>query len=155
MIELNIIMLEIYIGCGIMNKNNMDNKSTDPYKVNRGLIWIGSIILLICSVYMIILKTLNDFITIAVLIGALIIITSFFSYIGMDNPKDERLMKLGTTSATWSWFTTLGFVCFLLFSGFYANRQFQPTELFGLVIFVMVSTMLVTNTYFNLKGDVE
>jgi arginine exporter protein ArgO len=72
----------------------------------------------------------------------------------MDNPKDERLMKLGTTSATWSWFTTLGFICFLLFSGFYSNRQFQPTEIFGLVIFVMVSTMLVTNTYFNLKGDV-
>jgi hypothetical protein len=138
-----------------MKKNKMNNKSVDPYKLNRGLIWIGSIILLICAVYMIILKTLNDFITIAVLIGALIIITSFFSYIGMDNPKDERLMKLGTTSATWSWFTTLGFVCFLLFSGFYSNRQFQPTEIFGLVIFVMVSTMLVTNTYFNLKGDVE
>ena len=138
-----------------MNEKKLNDKGIDPYILNRRLIWIGSTILLICAVYMIILKTLNDFITIAVLLGALIIITSFFSYIGMDNPKDERLMKLGTTSATWSWFTTLGFICFLLFSGFYSNRQFQPTELFGLVIFVMVSTMLVVNTYFNLKGDVE
>ena len=138
-----------------MNKNKIIDKSSDSYKLNRGLMWIGSAILLISAVYMIILKTLNDYITIAVLLGALIIITSFFSYIGMYNPKDERLLKIGTTSATWSWFTTLGFICFLLFSGFYSNRQFQPTELFGLVIFVMVSTMLVANTYYNLKGDVE
>ena len=138
-----------------MDEKKLNDKGADPYILNRGLIWIGSIILMICAVYMIILKTLNDFITIAVLIGGLIIITSFSSYIGMDNPKDERLMKLGTRSATWSWFTTLGFICFLIFSGFYSNRQFQPTELFGLVIFVMVSTMMVVNTYFNLKGDVE
>jgi hypothetical protein len=138
-----------------MTEKKINVKHIDPYKLNRGLIWIGSIILLICAVYMIILKTINDYIAISILLGSLIIITSFFSYIGMDNPKDERLMKLGTASATWSWFTTLGFICFLLFSGFYSNRQFQPTELFGLVIFVMISTMLVVNTYFNLKGDVE
>lgn len=138
-----------------MDKNKKTHKINDQYKTSRGLMWIGSAILLISAVYMIILKTLNDVITISVLIGAMIIITSFFSYIGMDRPKDERLMKIGTTSTTWSWFTTLGFICFLLFSGFYSNRQFQPAELFGLVIFVMVSTMLVVNTYFNLKGDVE
>lgn len=136
-----------------MDKNT--HKIYDQYKISMRLMWIGSAILLICSVYMIILKTLNDVIAISVLISAMLIITSFFSYIGMDRPKDERLMKIGTRSATWSWFTTLGFVCFLLFSGFYSNRQFQPAELFGLVIFVMVSTMLVVNTYFNLKGDVE
>ena len=125
-------MLEIYLEVELMDEKKLNDKGADPYILNRGLIWIGFIILMICAVYMIILKTLNDFITIAVLIGGLIIITSFFSYIGMENPNDERLMKLGNTSATWSWFTTLGFICFLIFSGFYSNRQFQPTELFGL-----------------------
>ena len=128
-------MLEIYLVVELMDEKKLNDKCAYLYILNKGLIWIGSIILMICAVYIIILKTLNDFITIAVLIGGLIIITSFFSYIGMDNPKDERLMKLGTISATWSWFATLGFICFLIFSGFYSNRQFQPTELFGLVYF--------------------
>jgi hypothetical protein len=117
--------------------------------------WVASALLLVPAVYMIIWKTFNDIIAIAVVLGALIIIISFFSYIGMDKPADERLMKVGTMSATWSWYITLMFMCFLLFSGFYTPRQFQPAELFGLVIFVMVSSMLVLNTYFNRKGDVE
>ena len=130
-------------------------KKTDSYKASMGLMWIGSAILLVSSVYMIIWKMFNDVIAIGVLLGAMIIIISFFSYIGMERPKDERLMKVGTMSATWSWYITLMFMCFLLFSGFYTPRQFQPAELFGLVIFVMVSSMLVLNTYFNRKGDVE
>jgi len=130
-------------------------KKTDSYKATMGLMWIGSAILLVSSVYMIIWKMFNDIIAIGVLLGAMIIIISFFSYIGMERPKDERLMKVGTMSATWSWYITLMFLCFLLFSGFYTPRQFQPAELFGLVIFVMVSSMLVLNTYFNRKGDVE
>jgi amino acid transporter len=138
-----------------MDKNIKINKINDQYKTSMGLMWLGSAILLVCAVYMVILKTLNDVVAISVLIGAIIIITSFFSYIGMDRLKDERLMKIGTKSATWSWFTTLGFICFLLFTGFYSNRQFQPSELFGLVIFVMVITMLIVNTYFNRKGDLE
>lgn len=133
----------------------MTDNIIDNYKASMGLMWIGSGILLICALYMIIWQSFNDLIAVGVIVGALIVISSFFSYIGMYNPKDERLSKLGTTSATWSWFATLGFICFLLFSGFYSNRQFQPAELFGLVIFVMVSTMLVANTYYNLKGDVE
>jgi len=137
----------------------MKTKSTDKidkqYLASKALMWIGSAILLVCAVYMIIWKTFNDIIAIEVLIGAMVIIISFFSYIGMEKPADERLIKVGTMSATWSWYITLMFMCFLLFSGFYTPRQFQPAELFGLVIFVMVSTMIVLNTYFNRKGDVE
>jgi hypothetical protein len=137
----------------------METKSTrkidKQYKASKALMWVASALLLVPAVYMIIWKTFNDIIAIAVVLGALIIIISFFSYIGMDKPADERLMKVGTMSATWSWYITLMFMCFLLFSGFYTPRQFQPAELFGLVIFVMVSSMLVLNTYFNRKGDVE
>jgi hypothetical protein len=138
-----------------MGKNKPTDKINKQYKASMGLMWIGSAILLVSAVYMIIWKTFNDTIAIGVLLGAMMFIISFFSYIGMERPKDERLMKVGTMSATWSWYITLMFMCFLLYSGFYSHRQFQPAELFGLVIFVMVSTMLVLNTYFNLKGDVE
>jgi uncharacterized membrane protein YecN with MAPEG domain len=131
------------------------HKIDKQYKASKALMWIGSALLLVPAVYMIIRKTFNDIIVITVFLGAMFIIISFFSYIGMDKPADERLMKVGTMSATWSWYITLMFMCFLLFSGFYTPRQFQPAELFGLVIFVMVSSMLVLNTYFNRKGDVE
>lgn len=138
-----------------MNNTKPTDKNINQYRANKALMWIGSAILLISSVYLIIWKTFNDTVATVVLIAAMIIIISFFTYLGMDKPKDERLMKVGTTAATWSWYITLMFMCFLLFSGFYSNRQFQPAEIFGLVIFVMVSTMLVLNTYFNRKGDVE
>jgi hypothetical protein len=138
-----------------MEKNKPTDKIDKQYKASMGLMWIGSAILLVSAVYMIIWKTFNDTIAIGVLLGAMMFIISFFSYIGMERPKDERLMKVGTMSATWSWYISLMFMCFLLFSGFYSQRKFQPAELFGLVIFVMVSSMLVLNTYFNRKGDVE
>jgi len=138
-----------------MENDKPSEKDDNQYKASRGLMWIGSAMLLVSSVYLIIWKTFNDTIAITVLIGAMMFIISFFFYIGMERPKDERLIKVGTMSATWSWYITLMFMCFLLFSGFYTPRQFQPAELFGLVIFVMVSTMLVLNTYFNRKGDLE
>lgn len=138
-----------------METTKSNNKIKDPYKANKALMWIGSLILLVSAVYMIIWKIFNDIIAIGVLIGAMIVLISFFSYIGMEKPRDERLIKVGTTAATWSWYISLMFICFLLFSGYYTPRQFQPAEIFGLIILVMVSTMLALNTYFNRKGDVE
>ncbi|MBM4240450.1 MAG: hypothetical protein FJ150_02040 [Euryarchaeota archaeon] len=130
----------------------IDKKIIDPYRVSM---WLGSAILIILAVYMIIWKTVDDFIAIMVLVGILIIVVNFLSYIGMEKPKDERLKKIGTLAATYSWYITLAFMCFLLFSGYYSHRVFKPAELFGLVIFVMISTMLVINECLNLKGDVE
>lgn len=135
--------------------NSKAEKNDKQYNASKWLMWIGSVILIVSSVYLIIWKTFNDVVSTSVLIGAMIFVVSFFTYLGMDNPKDERLMKVGTTAATWSWYITLMFMCFLLFSGYISHRNFQPAEIFGLVIFVMVTTMLVLNTYFNRKGDVE
>lgn len=131
---------------------NDKSENARGYKISM---WLGSTILIILAVYMIIWKTVNDTIAIMMLVGILVVIGNFLSYIGMGKPKEERLMKIGTISATYSWYITLGFMCFLLFSGYYSQRVFKPAELFGLVIFVMVSTMLVINECLNLKGDVE
>ena len=64
--------------------------------------------------------------------------------------RDERLRKIGTLAATWSWYITLVFVVFLVISMYWAQRIHDPIELMGVTIFVMVTTMLVANTILTL-----
>jgi hypothetical protein len=133
----------------------MTNKirNVDWYNLSM---WLASAALIIAGLVMIIWKTLDESLVIIVLLGGSVIMFNFFHYMGMEkSARDERIRKLGTLSATYSWYITLIFLCFLLFSGYYAHRDFKVAELFGLTIFVMVSTMLVINTALNLKGDVE
>lgn len=128
-------------------------KQYQNYKIS---IWFGSAILIVISIYLMANKTINDFIAIGLLIGALIYVTSFFPYLGMEkNAEDERLRKIGTLAATWSWYITLGFICFLLVSMYWAGRIHDPIELMGLTIFVLVTTMLVANTILSRRGDIE
>jgi len=137
------------------NRGKKENKknSRDWFKIS---IWLGSAILLVDSFYLMATKTMNDFTAIGLLFGILIYVSSFFASIGMEKTaRDERLRKIGTLAATWSWYITLVFVAFLLVSMFWAQRIHDPVELMGLVIFVMVSTMLVANAIFSRIGDVD
>jgi NADH:ubiquinone oxidoreductase subunit 6 (subunit J) len=134
-----------------MTKNR--NRTEDWYKISM---WLASAALIIAGLVMIIWKTIDEALVITVLLGAIVIMFNFFQYLGMEKKsRDERIRKIGTLAATYSWYTTLVFMCFLLFSGYYAHRDFKVAELFGLVIFVMVSTMLIINSALNLKGDIE
>ena len=99
---------------------------------------------------------MNDILAITLLIGVMIFTTTFFTYLGMENPeKDERIRKIGTISATYSWYVTISFVCFLLITGYWSGVPRTSTELLGVTIFVMVTTLIGTNTYLKYKGDVE
>lgn len=133
-----------------------DNKKpVDPwlYKVS---LWLGSAALVIAGVVLIIWKSMDDVLAIVVLSGILVLLSNFFIYIGMDKPlKDERAKKIGTLSATYSWFITLAFMGFLLVSGYWSHRAFTPEELFGLVFVVMILSMLAINAYLGGKADVE
>jgi hypothetical protein len=139
-------------------KNRKDNlpsidKNYNKYKLG---ILIGSAILIVDSLYLMAYKTLNDLTAIGFLLGIIIYVGSFFAYIGMEKTaKDERLRKIGTLAATWSWYITLVFVCFLLVSMQWAGRIHNPVELMGLVVFVMVTTMLIANTILSQIGDLE
>jgi NADH:ubiquinone oxidoreductase subunit 6 (subunit J) len=108
-----------------------DNKKpADPwlYKVS---LWLGSAALAIAGIVLIIWKTLDDAIIIVILLGALTLASNFFIYMGMDKPlKDERARKIGTLAATYSWFITIVFMCFLLVTGYGSGRVFAPEELF-------------------------
>lgn len=126
------------------------------YKMYKVSIWVGSAILMVTSLYLMATKTMNDYTALGLLIGMTIYIVSFFAYIGMEKTaRDERLKKIGTLAATWSWYITLTFVGFLLVNMFWAQRFHDPVELMGLVIFVLVTTMLVANTILSRIGDVD
>ncbi len=125
----------------------------DMYKIS---IWFGSAILLVCSFYLMATKIMNDIIAIGLLLGVIIYVSSFFAFIGMgETAKDERLRKIGTLAATWSWYITLVFLAFLVISMFWAGRIHDPIELMGLTIFVMVLTMLISNTILSRIGDID
>lgn len=128
-------------------------KDYNSYKI---IIWIGSALLILSSLALIIWKTMNDFVVTGLLLGIMFYIVSFFAYIGMDETvKDERLRKIGTLSATWSWYITLVFVGFLVISMYWAQRIHDPVELMGVTIFVMVTSMLVVNIILSRRGDIE
>lgn len=145
------------------NQNNTKNedKSADAgssdsrqYNTYNVTAWIGSTILMIVSLALIIGKTMNDYLAAGMLLGVMIFLTSFLQYIGMEKPaKDERIMKIGTISTTYSWYVTLIFICFLLITGYWSGVPRTPAELLGVTVFVMVATMLGINTYLNWKGD--
>jgi L-asparagine transporter-like permease len=139
------------------NGEKKGNKKTkmnyDMYKIS---IWLGSAILLVDSFYLMATKTMNDFAAIGLLLGILIYVSSFFASIGMEKTaRDERLRKIGTLAATWSWYITLVFVSFLVVSMYWSQRIHDPIELMGLTIFVMISTMLVANAILSRIGDID
>ena len=99
---------------------------------------------------------MNDALAIGLLLGVMVFMTNFFSYIGIEkSTQDERIRKIGTLSATYSWYVTIVFVSFLLITGYWSGVVRTGTELLGVTIFVMVTTIIGTNTYMKLKGDIE
>ncbi|MDI3550735.1 MAG: hypothetical protein PWQ15_1838 [Methanobacterium sp.] len=128
-------------------------KSYNRY--NWGM-WLGSAILMVDSLVLIIWKTMNDVMALGILLGIIFYISSFFTYIGMEkHHREERLRKIGTTAATYSWYFTLVFLCFLVVNMFWAQNWHNTAEILGLTIFIMVTTMISANTYLNFKGDIE
>jgi Ni,Fe-hydrogenase I cytochrome b subunit len=74
----------------------------------------------------------------------------------MSKPaEDERLKKVGTLAATYSWLVTIVSMCFLMGTGYWNGRVFAQEELFGLVMVVMVVSLLGFNVFFRSMGDVK
>jgi hypothetical protein len=73
----------------------------------------------------------------------------------MEEPKDERLKKIGTTATTYSWHLTLLILCSILISSIWSGDKSVSIASLGLILFVMVATMLGVNIYLNRKGDVD
>ncbi|MEL7670663.1 hypothetical protein [Methanobacterium sp.] len=136
------------------NKRNESKFSNyDMYNVS---IWFGSVALMVSGIIMVVTKTMSDLLSVFLLLGIMGLMTNFFTYMGMDKKaRDERLRKIGTFAATYSWYITLIFVTFLVLNMYWGQNIHNPIELMGVTIFVMVSTMLIANTVLSRRGDIE
>ncbi len=133
-----------------------DNKRSADPRLYKYTLWLGSAALVIAGIALIVWKTMNDAIVVTAFVGIMILASSLFYYLGINKPmQDERLKKIGTLSAIYSWMTTMVFMCFLMVFGYWNGRAFTPEELFGLIMVVMVVSLLGFNTFFGYIGDVE
>jgi hypothetical protein len=129
------------------NKGKMD--------VFNIITWIGSGALILSGVMLIITKTTSYVLGIIISLGILAFMIGFYEYIGMEEPKDERLKKIGTTAATYSWHITLLLIGSFIVSSIWSGDKNISIASLGLILFVMVATMLGANVYLNRKGDVN
>ncbi|HEX3013308.1 MAG TPA: hypothetical protein VHO92_03405 [Methanobacterium sp.] len=142
----------------LRNKGSEENSKSkfsnyDMYNIS---IWFGSVALLLSGVVLIATKTMSDLLAVIMLLGIMALMTNFFNYVGMDKKaRDERLRKIGTFAATYSWYITLIFVTFLVINMYWGQNIHNPIELMGVTIVVMVSTMLIANTVLSRRGDIE
>lgn len=129
-----------------------NNGKTDVFTIS---IWVGSAALILSGIILMFFNGTGDVLAVTVLIGILAFMVSFFSYIGMEEPKDERLKKIGTMATTHSWYLTLLIIGSFLISSIWSGKEYISVSSLGLILLVMVSTMFSVNVYFNTKGDVE
>lgn len=135
----------------------MDEKKwKDGLSLYKFSMWLASAALAMIAIVLIVWKTIDDTIVLITLLAILVLISNFFVYIGMEKPmKDERTRKIGTMAATYAWYVTLAFTCFIMIYGYYTGRSFSGPEVFGIVIFTSVISVLAFNVYFGHIGDVE
>jgi uncharacterized membrane protein YkgB len=133
-----------------------DEKWFDNYNWYNLSIWLGSAALMVSGLVMMATKTINDLVSVILLLGIMAFTSNFFTYVGMDKKaQDERLRKIGTYATTYSWYITLTFVSFLVLTMYWGQNIHNPIELMGVTIFVMTSTMLLGNTILGRNGDID
>jgi|AGTN01.2.fsa_nt_gi hypothetical protein len=125
-------------------------------KWTKASFWLGSLLLIATVAIIYVGQEINDVTAIGALLGTTLMLSSFFDYIGASrDARDERARRIGTLAATWSWYITLAFTGMLLAFSYWNQREFTTAHLLSTIVFIMIASMLVVNTYFNLKGDVE
>ena len=124
----------------------------DLFKI---ITWFGSVALILSGVILIFTSTTSFVLGIIIALGILAFMISFYYYMGMEEPKDERLMKIGTAATTYSWFITLLLIGSLLVSSILSGDKSISITHLGYILVVMVATMLGANVYLSRRGDVE
>ncbi len=127
-------------------------KKVDLFKI---LTLIGSGTLILSGVILVITRTTSYALGIIISVGILAFMIGFYEYIGMEEPKDERLKRIGTTATTYSWYITLLLIGSFLVSSIWSGDKSISIASLGLILFVMVATMLGVNIYLNRNGDVN
>lgn len=137
------------------SENFNDENDSDSYDLSKLAVWMAYIVLALSGLVLIIWKTMDDTIALTIFLSIMILSVNYFPSIGMDKPKDERLRKIGTMAATWSWYATISFIGLLLVFSSWNGREYNAAEAFGITIFVMAITTIVSSAYLSYKGDIE
>jgi hypothetical protein len=122
----------------------------------RASFWLGSLLLIVTVAIIYVGQEINDITAVGVLLGVLLMLSSFFDFIGASqDARDERARRIGTMAATWSWYVTIAFTGMVLVFSYWNGREFTTTQLLSTIVFIMAASMVVAYTILNLKGDVE
>ncbi len=112
--------------------------------------------LVVTSIVIYVWNVLNDITALGALMGAMLMSTTFFTYIGLSPAaRDERARKIGTLSATCSWYITLLFTGMVLAFDIWSGRPFEAPKLLATIVFIMTASMMVTHVWFSRRGDIE
>ncbi len=125
-----------------------------PGMVKLGM-WLGYLVMVGLGVALAVFDWSDGNATLAVLFCMAIFTANFFGYLGMEKgAKDERARKIGTYSATYSWYITLVAMCFLFISDVALGLGLSVARFFGIILIVMVASMAVINWNKGRTGDI-
>jgi hypothetical protein len=130
--------------------------SGGSFKWTAASFWAGGLLLIAASAAIYVTRSINDISAVAVLLGTVLMLSSFFNYIGASKEaRDERARKIGTLAATWSWYITISFTGMVLVFSYWNGREFSTAQLLSTIVFIMAASMMATNVILSRRGDVE
>lgn len=119
--------------------------------------YIGGIALIACGILMIMNENLNGILWLELLIGLGLFGGGLFEFLGLQKPlKDERVARIGTRAATYSWYSVLIAVGFIgMVYGMGGGYKIGMQQAVGSLLIVMVISIFAFNWYLGRKGDVD
>ncbi|MBI0583639.1 MAG: hypothetical protein ISF22_05360 [Methanomassiliicoccus sp.] len=118
---------------------------------------LGGGLLVACGILMVLEDTIDGILWLEVLLGLGLFGGGLFEYLGLRQPlKDERVARIGTRAATYSWYSILVMVGFLgMVYGMGGGHKISMSQATGVVLITMVVSIMLFNWYLGRKGDVE
>jgi hypothetical protein len=118
---------------------------------------LGGALLVASGFLMLLNDTLEAILWLEILFGLGLFGGGLFEFLGLRQPlKDERVARIGTRAATYSWYTLLVAVCFLgMVYGMGGGYKVSMQQAVGLLLITMVVSILGFNYYLGSKGDVD
>ena len=117
--------------------------------------WFGSAAIILAGLLLLFNKSFTSVAGVILALGIFAFMISFYNYVGMEEPKDERLKKIGNAATTYSWYLTLLLMGSTIVSCIWSGESNISITNLGLILSAMVAIMMGSNIYFNIKGDVE
>jgi len=132
-------------------------KNDDLVNAKTISVFLGGALLIGCGVVMIMGDTIGDILWLEALMGLGLFGGGLFEFLGLSKPlKDERVARIGTRAATYSWYATLTLVGFMaMVFGMGGGHKITMPQAVGATLIVMVASILLLNWRLGRAGDLE